>query len=77
MTTTHDSMSTTMTITMSQTCPNCGFVLPEHIDHSAIAEDAQKMIRDLQAQVRLLSQKATAAGKLLPPIIMDVKLMSV
>jgi len=54
-----------MTLTMSQTpdgpaaCPNCGIGLP---DHSAIATDAQKQIEDLQAQVRLLSQKATAAG---------------
>ncbi|KAH6724174.1 putative rab guanine nucleotide exchange factor SEC2 [Leptodontidium sp. 2 PMI_412] len=58
-------MSTTMTLTMSQAqgasvsaCPNCGIGLP---DHSAIAEDAQKQIEDLQAQVRLLTQKATNA----------------
>ncbi len=70
-------MSTTMTITMSQTCPNCGIGLPERADHSAVAEDAQKMIEDLQAQVRLLSQKATAAGEFPAPTIMDVKLMSV
>ena len=55
-----------MTMTMSQAqgaavsaCPNCGIGLP---DHSAIAVDAQKQIEDLQAQVRLLTQKATNAG---------------
>jgi hypothetical protein len=54
-----------MTLTMSQApsavsaCPNCGIGLP---DHSAIASDAQKQIEDLQAQVRLLAQKANAAG---------------
>merc|ERR1711964_421249 len=65
MTTAHDTMSTTMTMTMSQAqgaavsaCPNCGIGLP---DHSAIAVDAQKQIEDLQAQVRLLTQKATNA----------------
>ncbi len=66
MTTTHDPMSTTMTLTMSQaaggtvhTCPNCGIGLS---NHSAVVADAQKQIEDLQAQVLLLNQKATAAG---------------
>jgi hypothetical protein len=43
------------------TCPSCGISLPS----PSIALDAQKQIEDLQAQVRLLTQKATAAGKLL------------
>jgi hypothetical protein len=61
-------MSTTMTLTMSEapdgahaSCPNCGMGLPGP-NHSEIAADAQKQIEDLQAQVRLLTQKATAAG---------------
>lgn len=61
-------MSTTMTLTMSPTdagaaCPNCGIDLPHT---SSTTPDAQKQIEDLQAQVRLLTQKATAAG--MPPI---------
>ena len=65
VTTSHLQMSTTMTLTISQAptahaCPNCGMGLPP--DHSEIAADAQKQIEDLQAQVRLLTQKATAAG---------------
>ncbi|KAF4637982.1 hypothetical protein G7Y89_g118 [Cudoniella acicularis] len=53
-----------MTLTMSQVsaggscCPNCGIGLPSHSD---MAAEAQKQIEDLQAQVRLLTQKATAA----------------
>ncbi|KAI9649327.1 hypothetical protein NHQ30_001899 [Ciborinia camelliae] len=50
---------------MSQTsgteaaCPNCGMALPHN--SSEIAADAQKQIEELQAQVRLLTDKATAA----------------
>jgi predicted RNase H-like nuclease (RuvC/YqgF family) len=56
-------MSTAMTLTMSQApgvhaCPNCGIGLPDHTD---LASDAQKRIEDLEAQVRLLTAKATAA----------------
>jgi hypothetical protein len=63
VTTAHD-MTTTMTLTMSQApgvhaCPNCGIGLPDHTD---LASDAQKRIEDLEAQVRLLTAKATAAG---------------
>lgn len=53
-----------MTLTMSQAsagascCPNCGIGLPNTSD---MAAEAQKQIEDLQAQVRLLTQKATAA----------------
>jgi hypothetical protein len=39
-------------------CPSCGSDLASHM---ALA-DAQRQIEDLQAQVRLLNQKATAAG---------------
>jgi len=54
-------MSTTMTLTMSEppdrphtSCPNCE-------NHTQLAADLQRQVDDLQAQVRLLSQKATAA----------------
>ena len=68
MTTIHHepSMSTTMTLTMSQAhsaCPNCGVGLPSSTSDIA---DTQKQIEDLQAQVRLLTQKATAAGMFCP-----------
>jgi DNA repair exonuclease SbcCD ATPase subunit len=55
-------MSTTISLSMTQTscqCPKCGFDLPTH---TSPALDAQRQIDDLQAQVRLLNQKATAAG---------------
>jgi hypothetical protein len=39
-------------------CPSCGIDLANH----PAALDAQKHIEELQAQVRLLTQKATAAG---------------
>lgn len=69
MTTTYSEMSTTMTVTMSEApegahalCPNCGMGLPS-LDHTEIAAAGQKQIEELQAQVRLLTQKATAAGE--------------
>lgn len=43
-------------------CPNCGSGVS--LDSSRLAHDAQRQIEDLQAQVRLLTQKATAAGSL-------------
>jgi hypothetical protein len=43
-------------------CPNCGSGVS--LDSSRLALDAQRQIEDLQAQVRLLTQKATAAGSL-------------
>jgi DNA repair exonuclease SbcCD ATPase subunit len=58
-------MSTTVTLSMAPAvgsascCPNCGVGLPAH---SSMAAEAQKQIEDLQAQVRLLNEKATAAG---------------
>lgn len=62
-------MSTTITLSMSQpataACPSCGVGLPE-TDHSRLATDAQQQIEDLQAQVRLLNEKATAAGMFSP-----------
>ncbi|KAI0525471.1 hypothetical protein F5B22DRAFT_343140 [Xylaria bambusicola] len=44
-------------------CPNCGRSLPSPTSdpHKALLE-AQRQIEDLQAQVRLLNQKATAAA---------------
>lgn len=60
-------MSTTMTLTMSPApsgdtscCPNCGIGLS---DSSAMLADAQRRIEDLEAQVRLLNQKCTSAGR--------------
>jgi hypothetical protein len=68
MTIAHAPMSTTMTLTMAEApgmhaCPNCGIGLPDHTD---LASDAQKRIEDLEAQVRLLTAKATAAGTFTP-----------
>lgn len=57
-------MATTATLTMAQqdvaepACPNCGIGLSNH----PAALDAQKQIEELQAQIRLLTEKATAAG---------------
>lgn len=59
----------TVTITMPAAhegphvaCQNCGVeVLREHED--TVPLEAQQQIEDLQAQVRLLTQKATAAGQ--------------
>ncbi|KAI1342135.1 hypothetical protein F5Y15DRAFT_333031 [Xylariaceae sp. FL0016] len=53
-------MPSTTTITTSSCCPNCGLSLPSSDSHAALLS-AQKQIEDLQAQVRLLNQKATAA----------------
>jgi uncharacterized protein YgbK (DUF1537 family) len=41
-------------------CPNCG----ENVDVEQLVQDAQKQIRDLEAQVEFLKEKATAAGTL-------------
>ncbi|KAI3321914.1 hypothetical protein HD806DRAFT_150235 [Xylariaceae sp. AK1471] len=58
----------TMTKTDSPCCPNCGLTLPpppfsesDSEPHTAALLQAQREISDLQAQVRLLNQKATAA----------------
>ncbi|KAI1484653.1 hypothetical protein F5X96DRAFT_692384 [Biscogniauxia mediterranea] len=50
------------TTTKTSCCPNCGLSLPPDFaeSHSALLQ-AQKQIDDLQAQVRLLNQKAAAA----------------
>ncbi|OTA67433.1 hypothetical protein K449DRAFT_215973 [Hypoxylon sp. EC38] len=55
--------STTTTTTTTTCCPNCGLSLPlpTGSDAQAALLQAQKQIEDLQAQVRLLNQKATAA----------------
>ncbi|KAK3296890.1 uncharacterized protein B0H64DRAFT_440383 [Chaetomium fimeti] len=49
--------------TQTPCCPNCGFGadLPPFEDTQTALLDAQKHISDLQAQVRLLNQKASAA----------------
>ena len=64
-------MSATMTLAQSRqavetkhslSCPNCGTGVS--LNSSQLALNAQRQIEDLQAQVRLLTQKATAAGSL-------------
>lgn len=57
-------------------CPNCGIGLSTQSDIAA----AQRQIEDLQAQVRLLNQKATAAGLssfLLPKVFLLSGLVAV
>ncbi|KAI1375195.1 hypothetical protein F4677DRAFT_143753 [Hypoxylon crocopeplum] len=51
----------TTTTTTTSCCPNCGLSLPSPSDTQTALLQAQKQIEDLQAQVRLLNQKATAA----------------
>ncbi|KAI2621683.1 hypothetical protein GGR54DRAFT_75102 [Hypoxylon sp. NC1633] len=53
--------SMTTTTTTTSCCPKCGLSLPSQSDSQAALLQAQKQIEDLQAQVRLLNQKATAA----------------
>jgi hypothetical protein len=61
---THEQMSTTLTLTMSQpsgaalACPNCGIDLSNH----STGLDSHRQIEDLQSQIKLLTEKATAAG---------------
>ncbi|KAI1501089.1 hypothetical protein F5X99DRAFT_383830 [Biscogniauxia marginata] len=56
------SIMSATTTTTSACCPNCGLSLPpDFTDSHAALLQAQKQIEDLQAQVRLLNQKAAAA----------------
>ncbi|KAI2470862.1 hypothetical protein F4781DRAFT_160135 [Annulohypoxylon bovei var. microspora] len=57
------TMATTTTTTTTSCCPNCGLSLPLPAgpDAQTALLKAQNQIEDLQAQVRLLNQKATAA----------------
>jgi transcription initiation factor IIE alpha subunit len=48
------------TTTIAHSCPTCGTSLEE------VVEDAQRQIRELEAQVEMLKEKATAAGMLVP-----------
>lgn len=45
----------------TSSCPKCGFNQPLDSNPSAVLQDAQRQISDLQAQVRLLNEKASAA----------------
>lgn len=65
--------TTTMTLSMAAAheeascCPNCGYALANELavarnEEMMRALEAQKQIEELQAQVRMLTQKATAAG---------------
>ncbi|KAF3069056.1 putative ribosomal protein l32 protein [Daldinia childiae] len=53
--------STSTTTTTTSCCPNCGLSLPPASEAQIALLQAQKQIEDLEAQVRLLNQKATAA----------------
>ena len=44
---------------LAQTCHSCG----ADLSHSHIAQDAQRRISELEAQVKILTTKATAAGE--------------
>ena len=46
------------TIARTLTCPQCGCDLSNHPS----AQESQQRIQELEAQVRLLNEKATAAG---------------
>lgn len=50
------------TTTIAHSCPTCGTSLEE------VVEDAQRQIRELEAQVEMLKVKATAAGMFTPLI---------
>lgn len=50
----------------THTCQNCGADLSQ--SHTAVAEDAQRRISELEAQVKILTGKATAAGTLHFPL---------
>ncbi|KAI1466316.1 uncharacterized protein F4812DRAFT_74859 [Daldinia caldariorum] len=47
--------------TTTSCCPNCGLTFPPASDAQIALLRAQKQIQDLEAQVRLLNQKAAAA----------------
>lgn len=47
---------------VTQVCDKCGTELSHA--HPGVAEDAQKRIVELEAQVKFLTGKATAAGKI-------------
>src|SRR3954471_8390580 len=57
------SPGTLTTASSTHCCPNCGFGadLPPFEEAQAALLNSQKQISDLQAQVRLLNQKASAA----------------
>ncbi|RWA13473.1 hypothetical protein EKO27_g1649 [Xylaria grammica] len=60
--TTATATTTTLSAANEPCCPNCGLSLPPPFSdpHTALLQ-AQRQIDDLQGQVRLLNQKATAA----------------
>ncbi|KAK0651871.1 hypothetical protein B0T16DRAFT_287798, partial [Cercophora newfieldiana] len=57
------TVATNLTLSATQCCPQCGFDvgLPPLEDTQSALLEAQKQIADLQAQVRLLNQKASSA----------------
>ncbi|KAK1760829.1 putative ribosomal protein l32 protein [Echria macrotheca] len=63
-TTTTMMVATNLTLSATHCCPQCGFDIglpPLADDTQAALLDAQQQIADLQAQVRLLNEKASAA----------------
>lgn len=57
----------------AHSCPNCGSNLPTESE----IEEAQRRIRELEAQVELLKEKATAAGTfILSPLLLTAALHS-
>jgi len=58
---------TTVPIRSSQeVCQQCGADLSH--SHCGITEDAQRRIVELETQVKILTNKATAAGKFFSPL---------
>jgi hypothetical protein len=53
------SIPNTHMASKAHNCPNCGENLPSV---GTVVEDAQRKIRELEAQVEFLKEKATAAG---------------
>ncbi len=62
------STSSFPTTAFTHTCQKCGADLSQ--SHTAIAEDAQRRISELEAQVKILTGKATAAGTLPLPFLL-------
>jgi hypothetical protein len=55
------TLSSLSTVTTpASTCPNCGVKVSQ--PHQDIPVDAQRRIEELEAQVKILTTKATAAG---------------
>ena len=58
----HSTAASFPATAFTHTCQKCGAHLSQ--PHTAVAEDAQRRISELEAQVKILTGKATAAGTL-------------